>query len=293
MADLVYMARSAWTALLDSIRSKGGTSAPMTAAQAKAAVEAIETGGAWSWDDFVNGIIPAGACVLTSAVSKIPEYRFYKNKAVTSVDAPGVTLVENNAFSGCSNLEHISLPACTVVGFSVDTAAASRAFSGINGGQLSVIHLPVCTYVGGTLNFENCGTASKPLTVVLPNVLVIGNSAFQIAKLAAVDVGENYSSINAALFYNATVPTLIMRRSASVVTLTNTNAFKGSNFKSGGVGGTIYIPKALYDHLGDGTALDYKAATNWSTVDGYGTITWAQIEGSIYENQYADGTPVA
>lgn len=48
-------------------------------------------------------------------------------------------------------------------------------------------------------------------------------------------------------------------------------------------GGTIYIPKVLYDHLGDGTSLDYKAATNWSTVDGYGAITWAKIEGSAYE----------
>lgn len=54
-------------------------------------------------------------------------------------------------------------------------------------------------------------------------------------------------------------------------------------FASGGTGGTIYIPKSLYDHLGDGSEYDYKAATNWSTIDSYGTITWAQIEGSEYE----------
>ena len=47
--------------------------------------------------------------------------------------------------------------------------------------------------------------------------------------------------------------------------------------------GTIYIQKVLYDRLGDGASLDYKAATNWSTVDGYGTITWAKIESSAYE----------
>lgn len=45
MADLIYMAKTKWTALLDSIRAKGGTSALMTADQAKAAVEAIPTGG--------------------------------------------------------------------------------------------------------------------------------------------------------------------------------------------------------------------------------------------------------
>ena len=45
MADLIYMAKSKWRELLDTIRTKGGTSAPMTADQAIAAVEAIETGG--------------------------------------------------------------------------------------------------------------------------------------------------------------------------------------------------------------------------------------------------------
>lgn len=46
MADLIYMVKSKWTALLDSIRAKGGTSALMTADQAKAAVDAIPSGGA-------------------------------------------------------------------------------------------------------------------------------------------------------------------------------------------------------------------------------------------------------
>lgn len=45
MADLIYMAKSKWRELLDTIRTKGGTSAPMTADQAIAAVEAIPSGG--------------------------------------------------------------------------------------------------------------------------------------------------------------------------------------------------------------------------------------------------------
>ena len=82
--------------------------------------------------------------------------------------------------------------------------------------------------------------------------------------------------------------------------LGNINAFANTPFKSGGTGGTIYIPKSLYDHLGDGTANDYKAATNWSTVDGYGTITWKSIESTHTDPNapidltlyYADGTPI-
>lgn len=68
-----------------------------------------------------------------------------------------------------------------------------------------------------------------------------------------------------------------------ICTMSGVAAMNDTKFESGGAGGTIYIPKSLYDHLGDGTALDYKSATNWSTLDGYGTITWAQIEGSEYE----------
>lgn len=103
--------------------------------------------------------------------------------------------------------------------------------------------------------------------------------------------------LNSLIIYGfqqcANLSIVIMRRSDAVTTLKGVQCFYGTPFASGGAGGTIYIPKALYDHLGDGSALDYKAATNWSTIDGYGTITWAQIEGSIYETQYADGTPIA
>jgi len=87
--------------------------------------------------------------------------------------------------------------------------------------------------------------------------------------------------------------TKIILRHDTVVSSNSVSCFYDSPFKSGGTGGYIYIPKVLYDHLGDGTSLDYKAATNWSAIDGYGTITWRQIEGSEYEFYYADGRPIA
>lgn len=92
------------------------------------------------------------------------------------------------------------------------------------------------------------------------------------------------SGIHASQFSNCSaLDTLILRKSSSLCSLAS-NALNATKFKNGGAGGTIYIPKALYDHLGDGTSLDYKSATNWSTYDGYGTITWAKIEGSAYES---------
>lgn len=120
----------------------------------------------------------------------------------------------------------------------------------------------------------------------------LGGYFLTSTKVLELDLGPYISTLAAnSLNGDAKLATLILR-SPSVVTLAATNAIGGTPFKSGGTGGTIYIPKALYDHLGDGTADDYKAETNWSIVNGYGTITWAQIEGSIYETQYADGTPI-
>lgn len=111
------------------------------------------------------------------------------------------------------------------------------------------------------------------------------------ASLTAIDLNtEKLTQLVLASNTNMTV--VVLRRDSSPVVLNNVSCFNSTPFASGGAGGTIYIPKALYDHLGDGTADDYKAATNWSTVDGYGTITWAKIEGSIYETKYADGTTI-
>ena len=133
-------------------------------------------------------------------------------------------------------------------------------------------------------------------TVVFPDLSRIryanGNNLSQNADLETVDCGPSWPSLPANCFNNCSILGTLILRPTTVVMLRNINCFGNTRFKSGGSGGTIYIPKALYDHLGDGTSDDYKAASNWSTVEGYGTITWAKIEGSQYENYYADGTPI-
>lgn len=110
-------------------------------------------------------------------------------------------------------------------------------------------------------------------------------------KLKTVDIAM--IGIANRSFSGCTVLDTLILRNPSMVGLAHTNALQNTKFKSGGAGGTIYIPKALYDHLGDGGNMDYKAATNWSTYEGYGTITWAKIEGSYYETHYADGTTIS
>lgn len=114
--------------------------------------------------------------------------------------------------------------------------------------------------------------------------------AYGCTRLASIDILNNITGSLA--FCNCSSLNVIVLRKQEIITLSAANSFNSTPFATGGTGGTIYIPKALYDHLGDGSSLDYKAATNWATIDAYGTITWAQIEGSIYETQYADGTSI-
>lgn len=128
-----------------------------------------------------------------------------------------------------------------------------------------------------------CRNADKLTKAFFPNLTTLGGQSFYYdSKLTTLDIGSANIKVNE--FNGCTVlGILILRKTTGIQTLANVNAFFGTKFKSGGAGGTIYIPKALYDELGTGSSLDYKAATNWSTIDGYGTITWAQIEGSEYE----------
>ena len=145
------------------------------------------------------------------------------------------------------------------------------------------------TSVTGTTQLLN---GANLVSLALPNLLDFYNG-FAFASCGTIeilDIAIYRLAVNS--FSNCTKLATLILRNPSVVTLGGTNAFTNTPFKSGGTGGTIYIPKSLYDHLGDGTSSDYKAATNWSTVNGYGTITWAKIEGSTYETHYGDGTTI-
>lgn len=133
---------------------------------------------------------------------------------------------------------------------------------------------------------------------VLPAFENDGNGQFMgnCTSLKGIDFGGDANGtihrLSQYSFSGCTKLNTIILRSTDMWALQNVNVFRSTPFASGGSGGTIYIPKALYDVLGTGSTNDYKAAASWSTMDGYGTITWAQIEGSIYETQYVDGSTI-
>lgn len=153
------------------------------------------------------------------------------------------------------------------------------------------VFLPNCT----TLTADCCYAWQGVQDAVFPVLTTVpsaGRCFYNNSNMTIIDLASP-NRICSNMFQSCTKLATIILRKTSVVPLQATNGIaSGTPFKSGGSGGTIYIPKVLYDHLGDGTSSDYRAASNWSTVYGYGTITFAKIEGSTYETHYGDGSEI-
>ena len=290
MSDYVVKGESL-TAVADAIRSKTGDSGLLEFP-----------------DDFVDEIDDLkigytvdeisehdyGAIDLILTCRRAYPYAFFRTpiKSVTSTTlthftdhANSTTVGSSGAyvFARCTDLESVNLPNLQQPG--------SGGYQFAYCTKLTTIHLPSCTFVGQHM-FDGC---TALVTAVLERVTSTNNYGFTgCSSLETADFGDvSLSSIKSQEFQNcAKLTKLILRRSGAIVPLGSTNNFSGTPFASGKAGGTIYIPKVLYDHLGDGTSLDYKNATNWKTYDGYGTITWAKIEGSTYEHYWGDGTGI-
>ena len=201
-----------------------------------------------------------------------PSFAFNGCSALTSVSFPDITSITNQyVFGSCSNLESCSMPELASIG-----SSASYAFERCT--KLSAI-FPKLTTIAGGYAFSR---VNGP--IVFPALTSLTGSDMFRSGGTIVDFGPGLTSLATRTFYGATYTTVILRCATQVVVSPSDNSISALDNNT-----TVYIPKALYDHLGDGTALDYRNATNWSAKT---TTTFACIEGSQYENYYADGTPI-
>lgn len=267
------------TSVANAIRTKGGTSASLAfPAGFVSAIGDIPTGGGGLSPDEFYGL---GSDSYELEFDSLTELRnrspFYYNTKVTKLTSNTLTWVEFNAFRGCSNLEEIDLPNCTKIGQNNANSSDSYAFG--NCPKLVKFNLPKVTNINGQYNFANCGTSSNKALIVLPKVVELGYRTFRDGHFSAVDIGPDIGSngIRGDTFLNGQYDVVILRKSA-VVTAENANAIKQLTTANGT---TIYVPQALLS--------TYPTSTNWSSA----TRTYAPIEGSIYENAYADGTPIS
>lgn len=249
------------TSVANAIRTKGGTSADLA---------------------FPAGFVQAIGDISSGDGVTLDDY--YANNVTTYVNTNLTSITKERYIAFGDNTDSIT--------FQNLVSANIYAFMYCGAKHIYVPKLQ--TY--GRYTFANCARLEK---IALPSAQTSANENLDnlfngCTSLTHIDFGPNTLGrlASSSSFNNCPLEVLVVRCATKVPVLGAIAAFNNTPFANGGAGGTIYIPEVMYNHLGDGTALDYKAATNWSTIDGYGTITWAKIEGSQYENYYVDGTPV-
>lgn len=264
------------TSVADAIRAKSGGNASLTFPGGFVS----EIGNILTDGGYTDGLIDRTITSISWNGQRIGGFAFAGASSLTTINFPNVTYVAGSAFqnTGITELTEDMFPSLTVIN-------GGDSFWGMT--NLTRVFFP--TKEIPVTNYRTFRNAYNLKTAVIKSV---GPSTFaSCSKLTSVDIVDGGMTGGWNFDGCKQLSTIILRKT-TIATMGHSAVFSNSSFASDGAGGTIYIPKALYDHLGDGSSLDYKAATNWSTVDGYGTITWAQIEGSIYETQYVDGTPI-
>lgn len=239
----------------------------------------VDVAGGWTTDEVVTELGMQGSLVVTTA--SISDYALYNRKGITAVTGENVTYLGTYALTNCVALTSVHLPnANKTTGSCLSTFSGCTALTAIGAEDLE------SCYTLGQAMFSKCTNLS---VIVLPSAGTVGYQSTNLcSSLTAVDIGASMAVSGGQIFSGAfgtadSLQTLILRRPA-IYNLLNINAFAATPFKDGGAGGTLYVPQALI--------ADYQAATNWSTILGYANNQILPIEGSIYETQYADGTPI-
>lgn len=291
--------------LATSISTKSGVATPMTIAQMKVAVDGI-SGGTITQDEDGYLVLDEGEAqgdgqlkysmndifinespvdsVSLPTVTQLKDSAFYGNTNITFVDAPNVTRIGEHVFQGCSSLKSVNMPSLKYCGklFNdnhnlLDDESiinSTRCYAFTHCQSLENIYLPKVEKAGFGFFYQNNYTAATYKTkVVMPSVCMLGTQAFRQGKFVAVDLGANLNQLAYDTFYAATIDTLVLR-SPMLVTADTRDAVRSIT--------TLYVPSALVS--------EYATATNWTTDASSRTVL--PIEGSIYETQYADGTPI-
>lgn len=249
-------------------------------------VEALHNRTTSVTDDTLTSIRSYGLAYLTALTSvdfpnlqTINSYAFYNDYALEMQgwQFPKAKTIGNYAFRYCYGLlGDVVLPSTvTSIGqYSFANCDHMETFRA-NGAISSLGTYTFNGASGHVMALRECHMPSLGTSIALNLNWGSATAANACQHLEVCDIGKS-KSIAANTFANCyALSTLIMRRT-SVTTCANVNAFLNTPIRGrNGLTAKIYVPEALID--------DYKAATTWKTIDGYGYVEWCALEGSEYE----------
>lgn len=193
------------------------------------------------------------------------------------IDLGDATAIRESCFSNCHGLTGVTGRQVTKLG--------ARVF--MNDDALADVHLPRITTID-QLEFLSCSALEF---LYLPSVTSVaymgltGCSSLEILILPSATSFGWYSFDQIKGDYNLVD---VVFGHTKIIS-TEVDAWRDSSFDVNGNGGNIYIRKELFDHLGDGSALDYLNNAKWAKIYAKGNLTFKQIEGSEYETYMPGG----
>ena len=263
----------------------------------------IATGtGSGGDDTLVEALHNRVTSVSDDTLTSIRSYGLASMTALTSVDFPNLQTINSYAFYNDYNLvmDGWQFPKAKTIGNyafrycyeltgdfvlpSTVTSIGQYSFASCKNISTFTATGAITTF--GTYTFAGASADHKMTVreIHLPNLgtsialnLNFGSATAANAcqYLEVVDIGKA-KSIAANTFANCyKLQTLIMRRT-SVTTCANVSAFLNTPLRGrNSLTADIYVPESLIE--------SYKAASVWTTINGYGYVTWHAIEGSPYE----------
>lgn len=200
-------------------------------ASAKIVVNVPSSGGGSDLSGMIDGTVTA---VSDADITYIRDHAFSDCSSLASVDLPAATEAGMNAFSDCSSLAVVNLPLVTKIG--------QYCFQYC--GALTEIHLPKVASIPN-MGFYGCSKLKK----VKANVATSVFNAFQNCTLLEVlDILGGSSWTFNANFGSTNLKSLVIRATDGVMSCGSSTYFNAQ--------ANIYVADALVDA--------YKSATNWS-----------------------------
>lgn len=226
-------------------------------------------GGGVSLEDVLNCTI-SGDIVFSA--TRVTDYLFKYCNALESAVVNSLTTCGIGLFSECANLKSVSMPALT-------TITGQNTF--FNCKKLETADLPALHTVqtNGIFYYTKVKKVvfgKYGATTNLKGPINLTYSAFQQSACEIIDCSSKVTVSGG--FVGPSMTTAIFR-STEIGTLSNVNHIPATSAFT-----MIYCPASLVSA--------YQTAANWSTLYNDGRLTFLPIEGSIYETQYADGTPI-